>query len=159
MLSGDADAVNGPDDANGNGVPDLQELLTLLNGGGSSTGTGGRQIVGLPIDLGEQGMTGTPMRRRLRRLAALGTLVLMLAGCGFRGAYSFSLPGGADVGDHPYTVQVEFLDVLDLVQQSGVRWPTCRSAGWTRSSCRRTGPRWSRSRSTATWTSPPTRSR
>jgi phospholipid/cholesterol/gamma-HCH transport system substrate-binding protein len=66
-------------------------------------------------------MTGTPTRRRLRRLAALGTLVLLLAGCGFRGAYSISLPGGADIGDHPYTVQVEFLDVLDLVQQSGVR--------------------------------------
>jgi phospholipid/cholesterol/gamma-HCH transport system substrate-binding protein len=66
-------------------------------------------------------MTGTPTRHRLRRLAALGTLVLLLAGCGFRGAYSFSLPGGADVGDNPYTVQVEFLDVLDLVQQSGVK--------------------------------------
>jgi phospholipid/cholesterol/gamma-HCH transport system substrate-binding protein len=66
-------------------------------------------------------MRATPMRRRLRRLAALGTGVLLLAGCGFRGAYSFSLPGGADVGDDPYTVQVEFLDVLDLVQQSGVR--------------------------------------
>ena len=61
------------------------------------------------------------MRRRLRLLAALCLGVLMLAGCGFRGAYSFSLPGGADVGDDPYTVQVEFLDVLDLVQQSGVK--------------------------------------
>jgi phospholipid/cholesterol/gamma-HCH transport system substrate-binding protein len=63
-------------------------------------------------------MNPTPMKRRLRRSAALGTGVLLLAGCGFRGAYSFSLPGGADVGDDPYTVQVEF---LDLVQQSGVR--------------------------------------
>jgi phospholipid/cholesterol/gamma-HCH transport system substrate-binding protein len=66
-------------------------------------------------------MNRTPTRRRLRRLAALGTGVLMLAGCGFRGAYSFNLPGGADVGSNPYTVQVQFLDVLDLVQQSGVR--------------------------------------
>jgi phospholipid/cholesterol/gamma-HCH transport system substrate-binding protein len=66
-------------------------------------------------------MNRTPMRRRLRRLAALATGVLLLAGCGFRGAYSFSLPGGADVGSNPYTVQVQFLDVLDLVQQSGVR--------------------------------------
>jgi phospholipid/cholesterol/gamma-HCH transport system substrate-binding protein len=64
-------------------------------------------------------MNRTPTR--LRRLTALGTGVLLLAGCGFRGAYSLSLPGGADVGDDPYTVQVEFLDVLDLVQQSGVR--------------------------------------
>jgi phospholipid/cholesterol/gamma-HCH transport system substrate-binding protein len=66
-------------------------------------------------------MIRTPMRRRLRALAALCTGVLLLSGCGFRGAYSFSLPGGADVGDDPYTVQVEFLDVLDLVQQSGVK--------------------------------------
>jgi len=58
---------------------------------------------------------------RLRRLVALTTLVLLLAGCGFRGAYSFNLPGGADIGDHPYTVQVAFLDVLDLVPQSGVK--------------------------------------
>lgn len=57
----------------------------------------------------------------LRRTAALGAGLLLLSGCGFRGAHSFSLPGGADVGDEPYTVQVEFLDVLDLVQQSGVR--------------------------------------
>jgi virulence factor Mce-like protein len=61
------------------------------------------------------------VRRRARRLAVLGLGVLLLTGCGFRGAYSVSLPGGADVGDDPYTVQVEFLDVLDLVQQSGVR--------------------------------------
>jgi phospholipid/cholesterol/gamma-HCH transport system substrate-binding protein len=61
-------------------------------------------------------VTGT-----MRRMAALGAGVLLLSGCGFRGAYSLSLPGGADVGDDPYTVQVEFLDVLDLVQQSAVR--------------------------------------
>jgi phospholipid/cholesterol/gamma-HCH transport system substrate-binding protein len=66
-------------------------------------------------------MTGPGMRRPLLRAGAFGVAVLMLAGCGFRGAYSFSLPGGADVGDDPYTVQVEFLDVLDLVPQSGVR--------------------------------------
>jgi virulence factor Mce-like protein len=54
LLSGDADAINGPDDANGNGVPDLQELLTLLSGGGGS-GTGGRQLAGLPSISGSQG--------------------------------------------------------------------------------------------------------
>jgi phospholipid/cholesterol/gamma-HCH transport system substrate-binding protein len=60
--------------------------------------------------------------RRGRRLAALGAgLVLLLSGCGFRGAYSLTLPGGADLGDHPYTVQIQFTDVLDLVPQSGVR--------------------------------------
>ena len=61
------------------------------------------------------------MKRAGRRLTALAAGVLLLSGCGFRGAYSFNLPGGADVGDNPYTVQVEFLDVLDLVPQSAVR--------------------------------------
>jgi phospholipid/cholesterol/gamma-HCH transport system substrate-binding protein len=61
------------------------------------------------------------VNRRLTRLLALGLGLLMLAGCGFRGAYSFSLPGGADTGDQPLTVKVKFLDVLDLVPQSGVR--------------------------------------
>ena len=59
--------------------------------------------------------------RTATRATALGAAVLVLSGCGFRGAYSFDLPGGADVGDEPYTVQVEFLDALDLVPQSGVR--------------------------------------
>ena len=67
-------------------------------------------------------MTGASTRRGLRVTAALcAGLLLLLSGCGFRGAYSFSLPGGADIGDNPYSVQVEFLDVLDLVQQSGVK--------------------------------------
>jgi phospholipid/cholesterol/gamma-HCH transport system substrate-binding protein len=59
--------------------------------------------------------------RRTRRGAALLAAVLLLSGCGFRGAYSFDLPGGADVGDDSYTVQIQFADVLDLVPQSGVR--------------------------------------
>ncbi|MCA1657114.1 MAG: MCE family protein, partial [Actinobacteria bacterium] len=29
--------------------------------------------------------------------------------------------GGADIGDHPYSVTIQFADVLDLVPQSGVR--------------------------------------
>jgi phospholipid/cholesterol/gamma-HCH transport system substrate-binding protein len=66
-------------------------------------------------------MSSPPVSRHLLRAGALGAVVLMLTGCGFRGAYSVSLPGGADVGDDPYTLQVEFLDALDLVQQSGVR--------------------------------------
>ncbi len=61
------------------------------------------------------------MTRPAMRLAALASAAALLSGCGFRGAYSFGLPGGADLGDDPYTVQVEFLDVLDLVPQSGVR--------------------------------------
>ncbi|GAB3310822.1 hypothetical protein GCM10027451_22090 [Geodermatophilus aquaeductus] len=61
------------------------------------------------------------MTGRGRRVAALGAGVLLLSGCGFRGAYSLDLPGGADVGEDPYTVQIQFLDVLDLVPQAGVR--------------------------------------
>src|SRR4051812_26606183 len=61
------------------------------------------------------------MNRQMRQAAALLVSALLLGGCGFRGAYSFDLPGGADLGDRPYTVEVEFLDVLDLVPQSGVR--------------------------------------
>lgn len=60
-------------------------------------------------------------RRRTRALALCAGLSLFLSGCGFRGAYSLSLPGGASLGDHPYTVQIQFSDVLDLVPQSGVR--------------------------------------
>jgi phospholipid/cholesterol/gamma-HCH transport system substrate-binding protein len=59
--------------------------------------------------------------RRTRRGAALLSAVVLLSGCGFRGAYSFDLPGGADVGEDAYTVQIQFADVLDLVPQSGVR--------------------------------------
>lgn len=59
--------------------------------------------------------------RRAKRLAAVAAAMVLLGGCGFRGASSLSLPGGADVGDDPFTVEIEFLDVLDLVPQSGVR--------------------------------------
>jgi phospholipid/cholesterol/gamma-HCH transport system substrate-binding protein len=61
------------------------------------------------------------MMRVSRRLAALLAGLLLLTGCDFRGAYSLTLPGGADVGDHPYTIQAQFADVLDLVPQSGVK--------------------------------------
>jgi phospholipid/cholesterol/gamma-HCH transport system substrate-binding protein len=59
--------------------------------------------------------------RPTQKLAAVAAGMVLLGGCGFQGASSLSLPGGADVGDDPYTVEVEFLDVLDLVPQSGVR--------------------------------------
>ena len=46
----------------------------------------------------------------------------LVAGCqSFDGAYSLPLPGGADLGSHPYTVHAEFQDVLDLVPQSAVK--------------------------------------
>jgi phospholipid/cholesterol/gamma-HCH transport system substrate-binding protein len=61
------------------------------------------------------------VNRRRRALALLAGASLVLSGCGFRGAYSLSLPGGASLGSDPYTVQIQFSDVLDLVPQSGVR--------------------------------------
>ena len=58
---------------------------------------------------------------RVRRMAALACVgALALSGCDFD-VYSLPLPGGADLGDEPYTVDVEFRDVLDLVPQSSVK--------------------------------------
>ncbi len=64
------------------------------------------------------------MTARLRRLRVLAALLLgsvLLSGCDFD-VYSFPLPGGADVGDDPITVTVEFEDVLDLVPRSAVKY-------------------------------------
>ncbi|MFC6088856.1 MCE family protein [Saccharothrix lopnurensis] len=55
------------------------------------------------------------------RWAALG-LVLALTGCSaIPSAYDLPLPGGADLGDRPYRVTVEFDDVLDLVPHAAVK--------------------------------------
>jgi phospholipid/cholesterol/gamma-HCH transport system substrate-binding protein len=51
-------------------------------------------------------------------LACVGALAL--SGCDFD-VYSLPLPGGADLGEDPYNVKVEFRDVLDLVPQSSVK--------------------------------------
>ena len=59
--------------------------------------------------------------RTRARLGILATVVALgVSGCGFS-PYKLPLPGGADLGDHPYTVKAEFRDALDLVPQSGVR--------------------------------------
>lgn len=50
----------------------------------------------------------------------VGALLLLLAGCDFS-VYKMPLPGGADLGENPFTVTVEFPDVLDLVPQSTVK--------------------------------------
>lgn len=64
--------------------------------------------------------------KRLHPRAALVAAALagglgLVSGCQFDGAYSLPLPGGADLGSHPYTVHAEFADVLDLVPQSAVK--------------------------------------
>jgi phospholipid/cholesterol/gamma-HCH transport system substrate-binding protein len=65
-------------------------------------------------------MTTFAARSRIR-LGVLATVVAIgLSGCGFS-PYKLPLPGGADLGDNPYTIKAEFRDVLDLVPQSGVR--------------------------------------
>lgn len=58
------------------------------------------------------------------RRGFLLALMFVLAGCGsggFSGVYQLPLPGGADVGDHPYRVVAHFGDVLDLVPHAGVK--------------------------------------
>jgi phospholipid/cholesterol/gamma-HCH transport system substrate-binding protein len=55
---------------------------------------------------------------KLLVLVCAGTL--LLTGCDFS-VYKLPLPGGVDLGDHPYTVHVKFRDVLDLVPQSAVK--------------------------------------
>ena len=60
---------------------------------------------------------------RIRLVAALAAAVLA-TGCsavGTNGIYDMPLPGGADLGDHPYRVTVQFADVLDLVPQAAVK--------------------------------------
>ncbi|MGH3451749.1 MAG: MCE family protein [Haloechinothrix sp.] len=66
-----------------------------------------------------------PVRRRLGARAALVlVLALLLTSCGesgFNGLYNTPLPGGADLGDHPYRITAQFSDVLDLVPQASVK--------------------------------------
>jgi phospholipid/cholesterol/gamma-HCH transport system substrate-binding protein len=61
------------------------------------------------------------MMRKSALLALVATASLTLSGCGFHGLYGVSLPGGANLGSHPYKIVVCFADVLDLVPQSAVK--------------------------------------
>jgi phospholipid/cholesterol/gamma-HCH transport system substrate-binding protein len=61
------------------------------------------------------------MRRLVPLVPALFLAVPILAGCGSTGLYGLPLPGGADLGDHPYRVTAQFADVLDLVPQATVK--------------------------------------
>ena len=58
--------------------------------------------------------------RMLRTFALTGVGLVALSACDLS-VTSMPLPGGADLGDNPYTVTVEFRDVLDLVPQSSVK--------------------------------------
>lgn len=64
------------------------------------------------------------MRRTRRALlvGAGGCVVMLSAGaCSQAGIYAIPLPGGADLGDNPFNLTVQFDDVLDLVPQSTVK--------------------------------------
>ena len=63
----------------------------------------------------------TPRGGRIVRFATLVVVAaLALTGCDFS-VYSLPLPGGADLGDKPYQVTIEFRDVMDLVPQTSVK--------------------------------------
>ncbi|AHH99760.1 MCE family protein [Kutzneria albida] len=60
----------------------------------------------------------------MRRAVVLALAACTLAtGCsgGFTGVYDLPLPGGADLGGHPYRITAQFHDVLDLVPQAAVK--------------------------------------
>lgn len=56
-----------------------------------------------------------------RRIVAWAAAAATLTACTGNGVYDINLPGGADLGSHPYTVTVQFRNVLDLVRQASVR--------------------------------------
>ncbi len=71
--------------------------------------------------------TGGAAGLTLGGLLALGLGFVLALGAaatgppGFDGIEDLPLPGGADLGDHPYTVTAELHDVLSLVPQSAVK--------------------------------------
>ncbi len=52
------------------------------------------------------------------RPALMIASLLAAGGCSFNGVASLPLPGGPDTGSHPYSVKIDFENVLDLVPQS-----------------------------------------
>ncbi|MFE9578792.1 MCE family protein [Nocardia sp. NPDC006044] len=59
--------------------------------------------------------------RGLGAALAIGVTATLVTSCASDGIYSVPLPGGADVGDHPMYIDIQFDDVLDLVPQSAVK--------------------------------------
>ncbi|MFG2248459.1 MCE family protein [Spirillospora sp. NPDC048823] len=60
------------------------------------------------------------MRVPAKVMAVCVAATVLAAGCSMQ-VEDIPLPGGADLGDHPYTVKVQFEDVLNLVPQAAVR--------------------------------------
>jgi phospholipid/cholesterol/gamma-HCH transport system substrate-binding protein len=60
------------------------------------------------------------MNRTTLTAATTGLLALALAGCSLN-VQNVPLPGGADLGAHPYTITADMKDVLSLVPQSAVK--------------------------------------
>jgi phospholipid/cholesterol/gamma-HCH transport system substrate-binding protein len=60
---------------------------------------------------------------RRRAVAAMTGVLVLVSGCSadFGGIYELPLPGGAELGTHPYRVTVQFADVLDLVPHAAVK--------------------------------------
>ncbi|MFG3281813.1 MlaD family protein [Streptomyces sp. NPDC048111] len=57
-------------------------------------------------------------------VAVVAALALTLGGCSapsFSGIDQLPLPGGADLGSHPYDITADFADVLSLVPQAAVK--------------------------------------
>ncbi|WP_082393467.1 MCE family protein [Nocardia arizonensis] len=52
---------------------------------------------------------------------ALAVSAVLVTSCSSDGIYSIPLPGGADIGSNPMTIDIQFDDVLDLVPQSAVK--------------------------------------
>lgn len=61
-------------------------------------------------------------RARIRTAsAALAAVAVCAAAGGCRGVQDLTLPGGANVGSHPYHLTAQFADVLSLVPQAAVK--------------------------------------
>ncbi|GLZ05754.1 hypothetical protein Acsp03_32200 [Actinomadura sp. NBRC 104412] len=71
----------------------------------------------------ERGQVFRSRRSVASAMAVATAATVFLSGCGggFTGIQDLPLPGGADLGDDPYTVTAEFTNVLDLVPQAAVK--------------------------------------
>ena len=67
-------------------------------------------------------MTRAPRAGRALQLLVVGLVATIgLAGCGYKTVQDVPLPGGASLGDEPYSVTVMLANVVDLVPNNSVR--------------------------------------